>query len=85
MKSFKNYITEEPPSFEEEQFYVTVKNGKAILCSTKLAAPCSSFGSNVVSAILQGDKIITVTKDGKTVIWQFEKQGRLVRGPVAGR
>ena len=86
MKSFKKYITEEPDDFDEaEGFYVTVKSGKAILCSTKSATPCSSFGWDVVNAIIQGDNIITTSKDGKTVVWRLDRSGRLVKGPVQSR
>lgn len=85
MKSFKNYITEEPNALEDEGFYVTVKAGKAVLCSTKSATPCSSFGWDVVNAIIQGENVITTSKDGKTQIWQLNRDSRTVVGPIQSR
>jgi hypothetical protein len=85
MKSFKKYITEEPVDLEQEDFYVIVKSGKAVLCSTKSATPCSSFGWDVVNAIIQGDSVITTSKDGKTQVWKLQRTGRTVIGPIQTR
>lgn len=85
MKSFKNYITEEPENLERDNFYVVVRSGKAVLCTTKSAAPCTSFGSDVVYAVIQGENIITTLKDGKTQIWRLDASSLTVTGPIQSR
>jgi hypothetical protein len=85
MKSFKKYINEEPVNPERENFYVVVKSGKAVLCTTNRAAPCTSFGSGVVYAVIQGENIITTLNDGKTQIWRLDASSLTVTGPIQSR
>ena len=83
MKSFKNYINESPNVDDDPGvFYVKVQNGKVHLCSTKTVGPCTSFGTEVVSAVIQGETIVVTTKNGKTSTWRIERSSRTVLGPL---
>jgi hypothetical protein len=83
MKSFKSYITEEPSMDDDPGvFYVKVQNGKVHLCTTKSAGPCSTFGSEAVSAVIQGETIIVTTKSGKALTYKINRNSRTVLGPL---
>lgn len=81
MKSFKNYITEEPQD-RDDALFVVVRNGRANLCSVSVTGPCSTFGNNVVNAVIQGENVIVTTADGKAMIYQINRTARTVVGPI---
>lgn len=85
MKSFKKYISEGVINEDENTFYVHVANGKVEVCDIRSASPCFAFGSNVVNAIMQGDIIVTTTKDGKTQTWKINRSSKSVSGPYTSR
>jgi len=80
MKSFKSYITESDD--DSGVFYVKVDNGKVHLCTTKSVGPCSTFGSEVVNAVIQGDTIVVTTKSGKALTYKINRNSRTVLGPL---
>lgn len=83
MKSFKSYIAEEPSMDDDPGvFYVKIQNGKVQLCTTKSVGPCSTFGSEVVSAVIQGETIIVTTKSGKALTYKINRNSRTVVGPL---
>lgn len=77
MKTFKGYIEE-----SSEAFYVRVKGGRALLCSTNMVGPCTTFGRDVASAVVQGDIVVTTTTKGETHLWQINRDSRTVVGPT---
>lgn len=77
MKKFKDYMHE-----SSESFYVRVKGGKAMLCSTNMVGPCTTFGREVTSAVVQGDVVVTTTTRGETQLWQINRDSRTVTGPT---
>lgn len=81
MKKFKKFIAETPlrPS---GAFFVKVKNGVAQLCNTEYAIPCATFGTGLVSAVIQGDVIVTTTKDGLVQIWHLDPDSLNIIGPT---
>jgi hypothetical protein len=83
MKSFKNYMTEGSSDADDPGvFYVKVDNGRAHLCSTKTTGPCSSFGTDVISAVIQGSTVVLTAKNGKTSTWRIQPDSRSVVGPL---
>jgi hypothetical protein len=80
MKKFKDYMSEEPTP--DEAFYVRVKGGKALLCSTNMVGPCSTFGREVASAVVQGDIVVTTSTRGETLLWRINRSSRNVIGPT---
>ena len=76
MKTFKNFIS------EGDAFYVRVQSGKALLCVASMVGPCTSFGRDVVSAVVQGDLVVTTDSHGATQLWRINPTSRTVVGPV---
>lgn len=80
MKSFKSYITEQDD--DDGTFYVKVQSGKVHLCTTKSVGPCSTFGNEVVSAVINGETIIVTTKSGKALTYKINRSSKSVLGPL---
>lgn len=81
MKKFKKFIAEEPDQAPTGAYYIKVRNGKALLCNTEYAGPCMSFGTGVVSAILQGNIVVVTTDKGLVQTWRLDPDSRVVIGP----
>lgn len=60
--------------------FVTVQNNRAVLRG--MNGPITTFGSDVKSAILQGNDIIVTTNSSRTQIYQLSQSGVGVVGPV---
>lgn len=85
MKSFKNYMIEGLDDADGPGvFYIKVENGRVHLCSTKTVGPCTSFGVDIVSAVIQGTTIVATAKNGKTTTWRIDSASRSVVGPITG-
>jgi hypothetical protein len=56
-------------------YFVVAKNGVAQLRT--LSGPVATFGTNVSSAVIQGDNIVSTVQ-----IYQFTSSGKGVMGPV---
>lgn len=61
-------------------YFITVSSGRAIL--RNLSGPVATFGTDVASAIIQGEQIVVTQNNGTTQIYQFSQTGRGVIGPV---
>lgn len=64
------------------QNFVRVVNGRVQLFLLPFGSPQCQFGSNAVSAIVQGDTVVVQCDDGRTQIWNINPSGRSVYGPV---
>jgi len=62
--------------------FVRVVNGKVQLFLPPSGSPQCQFGSDAVSAIVQGDTVVVQCKNGRTQIWKINPSGRSVSGPV---
>lgn len=83
MKSFKSYITEAPNMDDDPgTFYLKISNGKVQLCTTKSVGPCATFGSEIVSAVIQGETIVVTNKAGKALTYKINRNSRTVLGPL---
>jgi hypothetical protein len=60
---------------------VRAHNGVAQLFTTSQGV-IQTFGSNVATAVLQGDEIVVQTLSGKTQIYRFNNSGKGVIGPL---
>lgn len=61
-------------------YFVVAKNGVAQLRT--LSGPVATFGTNVSSAVIQGDNIVVTQFDGTVQIYQFTSSGKGVMGPI---
>ncbi len=62
--------------------FVRIVNGKVQLFLPPSGSPQCQFGSDAVSAIVQGNTIVVQCEDGRTQIWNINPSGRSVSGPV---
>lgn len=83
MKKFSEFLKEEPMRQDDENLFVTVKNGSFQLRSAT-AGPYGSYGKNVVMAVIQGDLVVATLSNGVTQIFKLNRAQRTVVGPVRG-
>lgn len=62
--------------------FVRIHNGKVQLYLPPSGAPHCTFGSDAVSAVVQGDNVIVQCDDGRTQVWKINPSGKSVMGPV---
>jgi len=53
-------------------YYTTVNNGMIQLRSSERSGVIQTFGSDIVTAIVQGDQIIATSSKGVTYIYQIK-------------
>jgi hypothetical protein len=53
-------------------YYTTVSNGQIHLRATHKSGVIQVFGSNIETAIVQGDQIVATSKTGVTYIYQIK-------------
>lgn len=52
-------------------YYTTVSNGQVQLRSSERSGVIQTFGSNIATAIVQGDQIVVTSTTGVTYIYQI--------------
>lgn len=54
-----------------QAYYTTVSNGQVQLRSSERSGVIQTFGSNIATAIVQGDQIVVTSTTGVTYIYQI--------------
>lgn len=52
-------------------YYATVSNGQVQLRSSERSGVIQTFGSNIATAIVQGDQVVVTSTTGVTYIYQI--------------
>ena len=60
-------------------YYTTVSNGSIQLRSSQRSGVIQTFGSNITSAIVQGDQIVATSKTGVTYIYQISNNYAILK------
>ncbi len=60
-------------------YYTTVSNGSIQLRSSQRSGVIQTFGSNIVTAIVQGDQIVATSKTGVTYIYQISNNYAILK------
>jgi len=53
-------------------YYTTVSNGSIQLRSSQRSGVLQTFGTNIETAIVQGDQIVATSKNGVTFIYKIQ-------------
>lgn len=81
MKPFKKFVSESMLKNDVSRF-VRVVNGRIELRSTSTGGPLATFGSDIFTAVIQGDEIVATKRTGETYIWKLNSSKRGVIGPI---
>lgn len=81
MKSFKQFVTETMLKTDVSRF-VRVVNGRIELRTTSTGGPLATFGSDIYTAVIQGDEIVATKRTGETYVWRLNSSKRGVIGPI---
>ena len=74
----KVYATMSHPN-ETPSYYVTVQNGRAQLRSSARTGIIQTFGSNIETAIVQGQAIIATSSKGVTYEYQIKNGNAILK------
>jgi len=60
-------------------FYTTVSNGSIQLRSSQRSGVNQTFGTNIATAIVQGDQIVATSNTGVTYIYQISNNYAILK------